>query len=252
VGGLHALIKVQAPTYELPPPKLFQHIHATNGPSSEIVSQSQKNTISTMSLPNNRTLNILTAAEHGNYAVPSPVIYNLSHIIGSIKAAESKHAPLILEMFPWAVTWSNGLLVHAAAQAARQSSVPVAVHLDHAQDEAMIKHCADNLPFDSIMVDMSHYEREENLRRTKELTAYCHARGIAVEAEPGRIEGGEDGIASTEELESIKTTIEDVESFAAAGVDILAPAIGNIHGPYGPNGANLDLDRQVYPQRHVF
>jgi fructose-bisphosphate aldolase, class II len=196
-------------------------------------------------LDNNRTLQILEAAEKGKYAVVSPVIYNLTHIIGSVKAAEAKKAPLILEMFPWAVTWSNGLLVHAAAQAARQASVPVAVHLDHAQSEEMIKHCVENLPFDSIMVDMSHYDREENLRRTMGLTALCHEKGIAVEAEPGRIEGGEDGIASTEELEAVKTTMEDVDDFASAGVDVLAPAIGNIHGPYGPEGAKLDLKRQV-------
>jgi fructose/tagatose bisphosphate aldolase len=47
------------------------------------------------------------------------------------------------------------------------------------------------------MVDMSHYEKEDNLAKTKELVAYCHERGIATEAEPGRIEGGEDGIADT-------------------------------------------------------
>lgn len=81
-------------------------------------------------------------------------------------------------MFPWAVTFSSGLLVHAAAQAAKSASVPVSVHLDHAQDEALIRHCAENLPFDSIMVDMSHYEREENLAKTRELVAYCHERGI--------------------------------------------------------------------------
>lgn len=44
------------------------------------------------------------------------------------------------------------------------------------------------------MVDMSHYEKEENLQLTKELTEYCHARGIITEAEPGRINGGEDGV----------------------------------------------------------
>lgn len=45
------------------------------------------------------------------------------------------------------------------------------------------------------MVDMSHYEKDENLSLTKELTEYCHARGIITEAEPGRINGGEDGVA---------------------------------------------------------
>jgi fructose-bisphosphate aldolase, class II len=195
------------------------------------------------SLSNNKTLSILKAAEEGNYGVVSPVIYNVEHIIGSVRAAEAKNAPLILEMFPWALTFSDGLLVHAAAQAARQAQVPVSVHLDHAQDEALIRQAADTLPFDSIMVDMSHYDREDNLRKTKELAAYCKERGIAVEAEPGRIEGGEDGIKSTEDLEAVMTTLEDVHDFYTAGVDILAPSIGNIHGSYGSNGPQLDLNR---------
>lgn len=84
-------------------------------------------------------------------------------------------------MFPWAITFSNGLLVHAAALAAKAASVPVSVHLDHAQDEAQIRHAADKLPFDSIMVDMSHHEREDNLAKTKELVQYCHERGIVRE-----------------------------------------------------------------------
>jgi fructose-bisphosphate aldolase, class II len=195
------------------------------------------------SFANNRTLSILNTAEKGGYGVVSPVIYNLEHIIGSIRAAEAQKAPLIIEMFPWAITFSSGLLVHAAAQAARQARVPIAVHLDHAQDEDLIRHAADNLPFDSIMVDMSHYEREENLRKTKELAAYCKERGIAVEAEPGRIEGGEDGIKSTAELAAVMTTLADVNDFYDAGTDILAPAIGNIHGAYGPSGPQLDFNR---------
>lgn len=44
------------------------------------------------------------------------------------------------------------------------------------------------------MVDMSHFEKGENLAKTAELTAYSHERGIATEAEPGRMEGGEDGV----------------------------------------------------------
>lgn len=51
------------------------------------------------------------------------------------------------------------------------------------------------------MVDMSHYDEAENLAKTKILTKECHDRGIAVEAESGRIEGGEDGISDTGDLE---------------------------------------------------
>ena len=169
--------------------------------------------------------------------------HNIEHIVAFVRAAEQKRFPLIIQVFPWAITFSDGLLVHAAAHAARHVSVLVAVHLDHAQDESLIRHAADNLPFDSIMVDMSHHDRAENLARTKELVTHCHERGIATEAEPGRIEGGEDGIADTSDLEGVMTTAEDVEEFVGTGVDFLAPAFGNVHGEYGARGATVGLGK---------
>lgn len=191
----------------------------------------------------NKTLQILSAAEKGGYGVIAPVIYNLEQLLACIRAAESKRSPLIIQVFPWAITFSSGLLVHFAAQAAKSASVPISVHLDHAQDEDQIRHAAKALPFDSIMVDMSHHERVENLAKTKELTSLCHENGIAVEAEPGRIEGGEDGIADTKLLEGVMTTKEDVEEFIDCGVDLLAPAFGNIHGEYGKRGPQFDFGR---------
>jgi fructose-bisphosphate aldolase class II len=113
------------------------------------------------------------------------------------------------------------------------------------------------------MVDMSHYDEKENLEKTKILAKECHDKGIAVEAESGRIEGGEDGIADTGDLEgtylphqifkvecwgdaALFTSPQDVDNFIAANIDILAPSIGNIHGDYGPAGpkpGQLNFDR---------
>ncbi|KAI3587424.1 ketose-bisphosphate aldolase [Fusarium oxysporum f. sp. albedinis] len=198
---------------------------------------------STWEPQNNKTCQILKAAEDGGYGVVAPIAYNIEHILAFVRAAEAKRSPLIIQVFPWTIAFSFGLLIHAAAHAARNASVPIAIHLDHAQDEAIIRHAADSLPFDSVMVDMSHYEMEENLSKTKELVSYCHARGIATEAEPGRIEGGEDGIADTADLEGALTTAEQVEDFIATGIDFLAPAFGNVHGEYGKRGPVLEFDR---------
>jgi fructose-bisphosphate aldolase class II len=191
----------------------------------------------------NRTTAILKAASAGKYGVIAAIAYNLEQILGLVRAAERCRSPLIIQFFPWAITFSDGLLVRTAADAARRATVPISIHLDHAQDPDVIRLAADTLPFDSIMVDMSHYEKEENLARTRELVAYCRARGIATEAEPGRIEGGEDGVMDTEGLEASKTSPEEAEEFIATGVDCLAPAFGNVHGEYGPRGPDLDYKR---------
>lgn len=191
----------------------------------------------------NKHLIILKKAEEGGYGVIAAIAYNIEHILGLIRAAEQAHSPLILQFFPWAITFSDGLLIRTAADAASRASVPVSIHLDHCQNANLVKRAADMGTFDSIMVDMSHFDKSENLRRTRELVKYCHDRSIATEAEPGRIEGGEDGVVDTAELEGMMTTAEEVDEFVATGVDTLAPAFGNIHGEYGADGPHLDLER---------
>ena len=99
------------------------------------------------------------------------------------------------------------------------------------------------------MVDMSHHEKEDNLRLTAELVKEAHAKGIAVEAEPGRIEGGEDGLADTVDLEGLLTDEEEALAFEKTGIQFLAPAFGNLHGLYGKRGIQLDFDRHGFNLR---
>ncbi|KAG9528632.1 aldolase [Aureobasidium sp. EXF-12298] len=208
-------------------------------------------------LNNNPAVRMLNAAAKGKYGVLGVVSYNLETIIGAIRAAEAKKAPLQILLFPWALHYSPSF-VSAAAEACAAASVPVTLHMDHAQDPEVIKRAAelkkhDGTPmFDSIMVDMSHYEKEENLAKTTELVKLCHSKGIATEAEPGRIEGGEDGVKDTAELEGMMTTAEEVDDFIATGIDFLAPAFGNVHGDYhGVENIHLDYERLESIQKKV-
>ncbi|KAL1897654.1 hypothetical protein Sste5346_003962 [Sporothrix stenoceras] len=195
-------------------------------------------------LSENRSMAILNAARDGGYAVPGMCCYNIESVIATVRAAEAARSPAMVLLFPWAIEYAGDALVKAAAEAAHSASVPVSLHLDHAQTPELVRRAAD-IPdaFDSIMCDMSHYEKEENLKLTRELVQYCHERGIATEAEPGRIEGGEDGVAETIDLEAVLTTPEQAEEFVATGIEMLAPAFGNVHGEYGPRGIQLEYDR---------
>ncbi|EXK24472.1 hypothetical protein FOMG_18806 [Fusarium oxysporum f. sp. melonis 26406] len=167
----------------------------------------------------NRTLQILRSAAEGRYGVLAVICYNIEHLTALVRAAEAKRSPLILLLF-------------TAPDVGMGSS-----------SSSQIREIAATLPFDSIMVDMSHYDHDENLEKTKVLTRICHGHGIAVEAESGRINGGEEGIADTGSLEALFTTPREVEDFLAAEIDLLAPSIGNIHGDYGPAGPQLDFGR---------
>ena len=197
----------------------------------------------TPDLQSTKAAQILREASESHYGIPAICVYNIEGILATVRAASSKHSPAMLLLFPWAQTYSSSVLARAAHEAAATSPVPITVHLDHAQSPQAVKEAADLGTYDSIMVDMSHYEHEENLRLTKELTGYCHERGILVEAECGRIEGGEDGVKSTEDLEAIMTTKEQAREFVETGIDWLAPAFGNVHGKYGSRGIQLDFER---------
>ena len=76
-------------------------------------------------------------------------------------------------------------------------TVPVAVHLDHGSYEGAFK--ALDAGFTSIMFDGSHFPFEENLEKTKEVVAACHAKGVSVEAEVGSI-----GVKKMVLLEQVK------------------------------------------------
>ncbi|KAI1655539.1 aldolase [Daldinia decipiens] len=195
-------------------------------------------------LSKNRSLRILNKARDGGYAVPGMCCYNIESIIATVRAAEAAQSPAMVLLFPWAIEYAGASLVRAAADAAHNAKVPVSLHLDHAQTPELVRRAADiEDGFDSIMCDMSHYEKDENLALTRELSVYCHERGITTEAEPGRIEGGEDGVAETADLEAILTTPEQAEEFVATGIEMLAPAFGNVHGEYGPRGIQLEYER---------
>ncbi|MGH8827885.1 MAG: class II fructose-bisphosphate aldolase, partial [Jiangellaceae bacterium] len=107
---------------------------------------------------------------------------------------------------------------------ARAASVPVAVHLDHAEDAGLV-HEAAQLGFTSVMFDGSTLPFADNLARTAEVTEYCRPRGVSVEAELGAV-GGKDGAHAP----GVRTDPREAAAFVdVTGVDALAVAVGSSH-----------------------
>ncbi|MEO1769566.1 class II aldolase [Candidatus Enterococcus ferrettii] len=106
-------------------------------------------------------------------------------------------------------------------------STPIALHLDHGKSFEDVKACIE-AGFTSIMVDASHLPFEENIEEVKRTVEYCHFYGIPVEAELGAISGKEDDHVSEGDD---KTNPEDIQEFVErTNCDLLAVAIGNVHG----------------------
>ncbi|KAF4814543.1 putative fructose-bisphosphate aldolase [Colletotrichum tropicale] len=99
--------------------------------------------------------------------------------------------------------------------------------------------------FDSVMVDGSMFEEEENIRYVKSVVDRARKKNMTVEAELGRMDGREDGLPAVD-LESVWTDPDRAAEFVKqTGVHFLAPSFGNVHGPYPPGGAEKywTLDR---------
>jgi fructose-bisphosphate aldolase, class II len=177
----------------------------------------------------------LRKTKHKTFLADIALSYNDDGVIAVIRAAEAVRSPAIIQLFPWTVRFQGPHFVRYVVGAAHAASVPIAVHLDHCIEKADVQAALD-LPFDSIMVDASVHEDGENIRRVREVTRIANARGIAVEAEMGRIEGGEDGLPSVD-LDAVLTQPADAKKFIEeTGVQFLAPSFGNVHGGYGLGG----------------
>ncbi len=154
------------------------------------------------------------------------------------RAAECAGLPTILQISQNCIAFHGELepVTRAAMVVASNSSAPVAVHLDHAEDEELARRAVD-LGYSSVMYDGARLDDEENVAATRRVVSYAHARGVFVEAELGEV-GGKDGAHAP----GARTDPEAARRFVAAtGVDALAVAVGSSHA-MTERHASLDLD----------
>ncbi|MFA5471290.1 MAG: class II fructose-1,6-bisphosphate aldolase [Acholeplasmataceae bacterium] len=188
---------------------------------------------------------MLIKAHKEGYGVAQININNLEWTKTVLQTVNELKSPVILGVSEGAAKYMGGFKTVMAMvrelDAFYNVTVPVAVHLDHGTYEGSFK--ALEAGFTSIMFDGSHYDFEENLAKTKEVVAACHAKGVSVEAEVGSIGGEEDGVIGMGEI----ADPEECRKIAETGVDMFAAGIGNIHGTYPENwqGLNFDVLKQV-------
>lgn len=184
---------------------------------------------------------LLETARRNVYAIGAFNIYNLEGVQAVVKAAETLYSPAMLQIHPSSLKYGGSPLVALCLEAARQATVPLAVHLDHSTSATAIQTVL-AAGVNSIMADGSPFPYSENLAFTKEMTQLAHSCGAVVEAEIGRISGTEDGL-TVEEKEALMTDpYQAAEFVAATGVDALAVTIGNVHGEYR-SPPRLDFER---------
>ena len=185
----------------------------------------------------------LVRARREGWALGGFNVYNFESARAVIAAGEETAAPLLVQTSEGAVKHVGlGNMVAIVRQLAGRTNAPVALHLDHGKSEELARAAVD-AGYTSVMIDASRQSFEENVRETRDIVAYAHARGVHVEAELGTLGGIED--LGEQAARSMLTDPDQAVRFAAeTEVDALAVAIGTSHGAYKFKGQpHLDFDR---------
>lgn len=185
---------------------------------------------------------LLDKAEAGGYAVGAFNCNNMEIVQAIVAAAEAEKAPVIIQASQGAIKYAGlDYIVGLVNIAAKNSKIPVALHLDHGTSFEQVIKCIRE-GFTSVMIDGSKYPLEENIALTKKVVEIARAVGVSTEAELGKIGGTEDDITVLEK-EAMMTDPEEAKIFVEqTGVDSLAVAIGTAHGQYKFD-PELDFDR---------
>jgi fructose-bisphosphate aldolase class II len=132
---------------------------------------------------------------------------------------------------------------------AQESDAPVFLNADHTHSLAKALEAA-NAGFDAVGIDFSALPFDQNVARTKEAVQAIKAVNPAIlaEGEIGDIGTGSE-IKETAQGDRKLTTPQEARQFVdTTGIDILAPAVGNMHGMLktmvqGKEKKHLDLER---------
>jgi len=127
---------------------------------------------------------------------------------------------------------------------------PIFLNADHTHSLAHAEEVA-RAGFDAIVFDLSALPWEENVRQTREAVIALKAinPSILIEGEIGDIGTGSEIHESVPDLSKGLTSPEQAKQFVEeTGVDILAPAVGNMHGMIssmvrGEVKKRLDIER---------
>ena len=170
---------------------------------------------------------ILKDANERHYAVGAFNCLSQENVMGALEAAEELRSPIILQLaevqFPEA---PMEMMAPLYLEAAKRSSVPVCVHLDHGQSlETCVR--AIRLGFTSVMFDGAALPFDENVAASREVTRIAKAAGVDVEAELVKV--GNSGVDTADVFTDVDEAVRFVGS---TGIDALAVAIGNLHGHY--------------------
>jgi len=180
--------------------------------------------------------------------------FNISDLVllkAVVAAAREVNAPVMVGLSEGEREFVGTRQIGAVVRSLREEfDFPIFLNADHTHSLAKGIEAA-KAGFDAIVFDLSALPFEENVRQTKQAVEALKAinPSMMVEGEIGDIGTGSEIHDSSPDLSKGLSSPEEAKQYVeSTGVDVLAPAVGNMHGMLrsmikGETKKRLDIER---------
>ena len=195
--------------------------------------------------------NLLRESQENGKAIGHFNISDLVLLKAVFAAARELNLPVIVGLSEGEREFVGTREIAAVVRSLREEfDFPIFLNADHTHSLAKGVEAA-KAGFDSIVFDMSALPFDENIKQTKQAVETLKAinASMLVEGEIGDIGSGSEIHERSPDLSKGLSTPEQAKQFVeSTGVDILAPAVGNMHGMLlsmvqGETKKHLDIAR---------
>lgn len=188
---------------------------------------------------------IIQEADEKKVAIGHFNISNIEGLWAIFNSARELNLPIIIGASEGERKFVGTRQIAVLVQSLREEfDYPIFCNADHCKSFESLKEAVD-AGFDAVIFDGAHLSLEDNITTAKKCVEYAKSVNpdIIVEGELGYI--GTSSKMLDEVPEGVEmTSPEDAKKFVQeTGVDLLAPAVGNIHGMLkGIKNPNLDIN----------
>jgi len=179
----------------------------------------------------------ITDADQKGVAIGHFNISNLEALHGIFNAARTLNLPVVIGVSEGEREFTGVAEVATLVKALRETyDYPIFLNADHTYSFEKVKEVVD-AGFDAVIFDGAKLSFEDNIKETKKCVDYVRScgRDVLIEAELGNLGQSSkildeipEGVATDE---SFLTKPEEAKTFVEqTGVDLLAPAVGTLHG----------------------
>jgi len=194
---------------------------------------------------------VLQNAQQNHAAIGHFNVSDLALLKAVFTAAQELGVPVIVGASEGERAFMGVRQIAALVKSLRDEyDIPIFLNADHTHSLASAEEVA-RAGFDSVVFDRSSLPFDENIRQTREAVSVLKAihPSMLVEGEIGDIGSGSEIHDAMPDPSKGLTSPEEARRFVAeTGIDILAPAVGSLHGMSrsmiaGRTKQHLDIDR---------